>query len=99
MTSERRLLIGFDDIRAITFECKKCGARLSIASEKVRPDDVATCPGCRETWIPGGISSGRSFGFPIAQFLALLPDLVKGAQPAADTRVGVRILFEIADSQ
>lgn len=96
MTSERRLLIGFDDIRAITLECKRCGVRLTIAPEKANPDDYVTCPGCRTSWITRRAETGRTGGASFA-FLHLLPELVQKAAPDADTRDGVRILFEVSD--
>jgi hypothetical protein len=39
MTSERRLLFGLDEIKAVTFQCTRCSGRVSIA-----PNDVAHMP-------------------------------------------------------
>lgn len=97
MTSERRLLIGFDDIRAVTLECKACGARLTIAPEKASADALAACPQCRETWVPGNQASGNAYGTPVTQFLHLLPELVAAANPNTPSRYRVRVLLEIAE--
>ena len=95
MTSERRLLFGFDDIRAVTLECKNCRTRLTMAPDKIVPDQLLICPQCRATWIPAGMRVGRNDGFPVYQFLGLLGELIENAKPGADTRVGVRVLFEV----
>ena len=50
MTVERRLVVGLGDIRAVTFECKSCSARLTLAPDKVDPDGLTRCPSCGTTW-------------------------------------------------
>lgn len=36
MTVERTLIVGFDDLKAFAFQCKNCGARMSIHAKALR---------------------------------------------------------------
>jgi hypothetical protein len=36
MTVERTLIVGFDDLKAVSFQCKNCGARMSIQAKVLR---------------------------------------------------------------
>ena len=49
MTIERRMIVGIDDIKAVTFECSKCGARMPIAVGSLR-EVPQQCPSCNEVW-------------------------------------------------
>ena len=49
MTIERRMIVGIDDIKAVTFECSKCGARTPIAVGSLR-EVPPQCPSCNEVW-------------------------------------------------
>jgi hypothetical protein len=49
MTMERRLIVGIDDIKAVTFECSKCHARIPIAVSSLH-EAPQQCPSCSEVW-------------------------------------------------
>jgi len=49
MTIERRMTVGIDDIKAVTFECSKCGGRTPIAVGSLR-EVPQQCPSCNEVW-------------------------------------------------
>jgi hypothetical protein len=49
MTIERRMIVGIDDIKAVTFECSKCDARTPIAVSSLR-EVPQQCPSCNEVW-------------------------------------------------
>lgn len=49
MTIERRMIVGIDDIKAVTFECSKCTGRIPIAISSLR-DVPQQCPSCNEVW-------------------------------------------------
>jgi hypothetical protein len=50
MTIERRIVVGLDDIRAVSFECNKCKTRTTVLSERLTgiPEK---CIYCGDTWI------------------------------------------------
>jgi hypothetical protein len=49
MTIERRMIAGIDDIKAVTFECSKCGSRTPFVIGSLR-DVPQQCPSCNEVW-------------------------------------------------
>jgi protein-arginine kinase activator protein McsA len=50
MTIERRIVVGLNDIQAVSFECNKCFTKTTVPAEKLRgvPE---TCPSCNAVWI------------------------------------------------
>jgi predicted Zn finger-like uncharacterized protein len=96
MTSERRLLVGLADIKAVTFACKKCATRVTVGPDKVNADRFQVCPECGHVWIPKpqqGKSATRGEA-PMYDLLALLSDAI--ALQARET-IGCRVLFEIEE--
>lgn len=49
MTIERRMILGVDDVKAVTFECSKCAARTPIGVGSLR-EVPQQCPSCNEVW-------------------------------------------------
>lgn len=47
MTFEHRILVGFDKIKALVFECNRCHSRTAIPVEKL--ESVPVCPN-GHTW-------------------------------------------------
>lgn len=97
MTSERRLLIAFDDIRAVTFECVDCEVRLTMALDKIMPPALNSCPNqeCKRVWMSPTMTQGRYYASDTAEFVSLLPEVAKLQRSESDTPMGVRIFFEI----
>lgn len=99
MTVERRLLLGLADIFAVTFECKRCGVRLTLAPDKVSVDALQRCPGpgCSAEWVNGAQATphGRSHGGSMARFLAALPLARESQAEGGDAKV--RIFFEFQE--
>lgn len=94
MTVEHRVIVGLSDIRAITFECVKCGARLSVAPGKVDTDTLRECPTCTAPWLTGTVGTGRVQQVPVTRFVdAIAPALVSEQHDEQ----GVRVLFEFAE--
>jgi hypothetical protein len=58
MTFEHKIVVGLDDIKAVTFECRKCHARLTVSPEKIQIPDG--CPNCPNSWISGEKKSFQS---------------------------------------
>lgn len=50
MTVERKIVVGLEDVQAVTFECGKCGSRVTVPPD--RGGDVpARCIRCGHEWI------------------------------------------------
>jgi|SRR5712691_11411305 len=49
MTSERRIIVSLADIKLISYECKKCGARVSFSPDAVL-GATELCFQCKHPW-------------------------------------------------
>src|SRR5436853_6031559 len=58
MTLERRFVIGLADIRAITFQCKTCGGRVTVSPDKENLEEMHNCPLCSEVWGQRAVGDG-----------------------------------------
>lgn len=90
MTVEHRFVVGLKDIRSVTLECKKCGARLSIAPTPFGVAVVQNCPSCNELWLSASVTHGQYFVSPLTSFLQTLAKSLE----QDDERINVRILLE-----
>jgi hypothetical protein len=54
MTFERTIVVGLEDIQAVSFECHKCQSRITILPDKLR-DIPEKCHNCGEAWKSGGL--------------------------------------------
>ena len=89
MTFEHRLLVGFEEIKAVVFECNICKSRTSIPSEKLERIPVK-CPN-NHAWILNKPVLDNIAAFDA--FVLLLHGL---RDPMADVsnQAGFRILLE-----
>jgi hypothetical protein len=51
MTFEHKIVVGLDDVRAVTFECCQCQARLTVSPDKLQVP--RRCQQCDAPWIIG----------------------------------------------
>jgi hypothetical protein len=49
VTFERKIVVGLEEIRAISFECHKCKSRLTASPDDIR-DIPSACPHCNFAW-------------------------------------------------
>jgi len=49
MTSERRIIVSLKDIKLVSYECKKCSAKVSFAPDSAL-DATERCFQCRAEW-------------------------------------------------
>ena len=49
VTFERKIVVGLEEIRAITFECHQCKSRLTVSPDDIR-DIPTACPHCNFSW-------------------------------------------------
>jgi hypothetical protein len=60
MTLEHKLVVGLDDIKAVVFECRQCGTRVSMVPADVRIPNQCPTGACASVWImgkPAGMTS------------------------------------------
>jgi len=97
MTSEKRTLVGFNDVKTISLECKKCRVRFSYAPEqKLQVPEMCPNPVCNSSWSP---KSTRAFEIDkpaSVRFLDMLAGLI-AEQAQADSN-GFRIFLEFDDA-
>ena len=72
VTFERKIVVGLEEIRAISFECHKCKSRLTVSPDDLR-DIPAACPHCNFSWrLPidpdaGPVSPPKNFAVGIRE--------------------------------
>ena len=50
MTHENRIVVGLDDIIAVTFECTKCKSRLTVLPDRIEIPFKCPRPQCDQQW-------------------------------------------------
>lgn len=101
MTYERKITVGLDDIKALTFECKKCKARVSLSPD-VMTEVPHKCPQlfCQHPWRPPDITPGyhgavRSHFANFVDGLASIRKMIG----AADASLGFGIILEFDEAE
>lgn len=49
MTVEHRMIVGINDIKAVTFECLNCKTRITVQADSLR-DVPRVCGSCNTVW-------------------------------------------------
>jgi len=84
MTVEHTISVGLDDIKAVTFECNQCHAKMSVSPDNGRvPTD---CRQCGAVWLIGDPSPYPTGGSPYTAFLFAIGKIrasIKGGMPFA----------------
>jgi len=99
MTIEKRIIVGVEDIKLVSYECKKCGARISFTPDKPL-DPAAQCFKCIHAWLPSSNSSdGRESEYKRESlFYRLLEVIGLLRNPDVSKTYGFRVLFEFEQS-
>jgi len=87
MVFERRILVGLEDIRAISFQCEKCEYRVTMSPDNVQ-DVPNHCPNGHD-WARG--EKEALIVPPLLQFTTMLAKL---RMLLGQKLLGFRILFE-----
>jgi len=90
MTVEHRMIIGLDDIKAVTFECNQCHTRVTMP-----PDDIRiphNCHRCDNAWIIGDPANYTSVTMPQLNFVNAIGQIRKQLQKNGG--VAFKILLE-----
>jgi hypothetical protein len=94
MTVERKIVVGLDDIQALTLECIKCTARLTVS-----PDGISgvprQCNRCNADWLIPNDTAVVSEPFTLfATSLGKIRELLKTYKKE---KLGFRILLEFKE--
>jgi hypothetical protein len=60
MTVEHKIVVGLEDIKAVTFECRQCGTRVSMSPAEIQIPRQCPAAACSSVWImgkPAGMTS------------------------------------------
>ena len=90
MTYEHKIIIGFDEIKAIIFECNQCKCKTVIVPEELNTTPNSCPKG--HSWDWNVITEYRDFGSPFVGFFKFFRFL---REASLSERVGFKILFEL----
>lgn len=49
MTVERKIVVGLEDVKAVSLKCRSCSLRITISPDRPRlPNE---CPACQSSWL------------------------------------------------
>lgn len=90
MTVQTKHFIELSDVLSLRFDCKHCGASLSLSLDDRLYGTIASCPGCHQPWT---VLNGSSYEKLFADFSTL----VKRLRMDTDTSIplGCSMLLEI----
>jgi len=94
MTFERKIVVGFDELMAVTFECGKCNARTTIHMDGLMgiPDD---CNACNAIWNPKILNDYVQTSGPAEA--TLINSIIRVRTLIQEKRCPVKILLEYND--
>lgn len=98
MTIERKIIVGIEDIKAISIECLSCNAILTVPAHKLG-DFPKSCqqPNCESKWgVPP--SSLKEMESPFVNFISSIKS-IRGLTPEGIRKSGFRILLEFDEPQ
>ncbi len=75
MTFEHKIVVGLDDIKAVSFECKQCRTRVTML-----PDDIqvpSRCQKCDSVWIIGDPKNYSAVTSPHLNFVNAIGQIRK----------------------
>lgn len=94
MTSEKRTIVGFEDIKSVSLECKKCKVRFTYApNQSLKVPEKCPNPNCNSIWSPMVTRGQPGFERPLLViFLDMLSRLIQEQKQEIDN--GFRVLLE-----
>ncbi len=101
MTLEKRIIIGLVDIKVISYECKKCGARTTFSPDKILEPNYQ-CFSCQNPWRPrineADFISPQKTLAQESVFNRLLEAIGYLRNPEVSKTHGFRVLFEVEEA-
>lgn len=92
MTRERKMVVGLDDIQAITIQCCNCNVRLTLPIAKIR-DIPRACNHCNTVWWTSS-EIGQNFNTEMPASQALIGAIHTLRMLMREKKESYRILLE-----
>ena len=92
MTAQTKHYISLSDVTHFRFDCKKCGATLSLPISDTRELALKTCPSCKIVWTA---REGRALDKVIQAFRESLQDVQKIAADDYPAPLDFTIMLEL----
>ena len=91
MTVEHKIVVGLQDIKRISYECKKCGARNSFPLGNTR-GPISNCYICGEKWL--AVPSPSPYASQPSAYTDFLKAVADINTLETQGTVGFRMVFE-----
>jgi hypothetical protein len=99
MTIEHTMIVGLDDIKAVTFQCKECGTRTTIPIENLDETPPRGCNSCKAIWWSAQtVNAGAYVTTSGPAIMGLIQSIVKMRIVMGEGTETVRVLFEFEES-
>lgn len=92
MTIERKIIVGLEDIKAVTFECDVCHSRITMNPNKAH-EIPFQCAECKKSWHPLPMQTDGTIASPFFTFLDALAKL----RMVGPKNAGFQILLEFEE--
>jgi hypothetical protein len=93
MTLEHKIVVGLDDIKAVSFECKQCQTKVTISPDNIRVPHH--CQQCDSVWILGEPSNYLSVSSPYMNFVNAIGQIRKQLANGAPFKILLEFSEEI----
>lgn len=90
MTVERTIVVGLDDVKAVTLECRNCRTRVVLSPDHTRIP--RQCPDCGSNWL-SAVQDGANFLDNLRKIRAETPTVAVADPPK------FLILFEFDETE
>jgi hypothetical protein len=94
VTFEHKIVAGVDDIKAVTFECGQCKARLTMSPDSIQVPHH--CPRCDAVWVLGMPANSQSVTSPALNFVHAIGPIRKQLQ---ENHAPFKILLEFNERE
>jgi hypothetical protein len=92
VTFEHKIVVGLDDIKAVSFECNNCHTRVTMP-----PGDIKVpmkCHQCPQIWIEVDISQYQAVASPYVNFITAIGKI----RTLLENKAPFKILLEFEDT-
>jgi hypothetical protein len=98
MTFERKIVVGIDDVKAVTFECLACKARTTILADSMR-EVPRVCSSCNAPWYRDGLGIPTHVSTSVPAATAFIQSIVTMRVMLREKKDVFRILLEFDEPE
>jgi hypothetical protein len=96
VTFEHKIVVGLDDIKAVSFECNQCHTRVTMSPDKIVVPHKCPNPQCDNVWIWGDPKNFQSVTSPHMNFVNAIGQIRK--QLEENGGGGFKVLLEFENA-